>query len=154
MRAITTSLVVLLLSLQSFGQFRHQQNANGDPLTEIIDPNGMKQGHWNYTDAQGHNFRTEKFQDNVLVSNLYKSLGTSVDVTSFKQNDIGSFKQKAIKDLAASLAAAGNGEIIVLDDNSIFVHFYEDKVRNRSAMNGINASVLKNYSLQQSIIFF
>ena len=154
MKAVTTTLFLLFLSLCSFGQFKHQQNASGDPLTEIIDPNGMKQGNWNYTDSQDHNFRTENFKDNVLVSNLYKLPGASVNVASFRQSNIGSFHQKAIKDLAVSLSAAGSGEIIILADNSMFVHFYVDKIKNRSAISGINATVLKNYSLQQSIIFF
>lgn len=154
MRAITATLFLLFFSLCSFGQFKHQQNANGDPLTEIIDPNGMKQGNWNYTDSRDQNFRTENFKDNILVSNMYKLPGASVDVASFRQSNISSFQQKAIKDLAKSLSAAGSGEIIILADNSVLVHIYADKIKNRSAISGINADVLKNYSLQQSIIFF
>lgn len=148
------TVAFLLISFCSFGQFKHVQNANGDPLTEIVDPNGMKQGNWNYTDAEGHNFRTEVYRDNVLVSNRYMLPGASVDVMSFKQRNIADFTQKVIKDLATSLTKAGNGEIIVLEDNSVFVYFYHDKVRSQAAMKEIDASVLKNYALQQSIIFF
>jgi|GEM_PF-1194957 len=154
MKAITLSVFLIFVSKLSFGQFKHEQNANGDPLTEIIDPNGMKQGNWNYVDSDNRNFRTESFRDNTLVANTYKHGGVTVDLSAFKQSSIGSYHQKAIKDLAASLASVGNGEIIVLADNSVSVHFYVDKVKQASAIRRVDASVLKNYSLQKTIIFF
>jgi hypothetical protein len=154
MKAIILSVFLVFASKFSFGQFKHQQNANGDPLTEIIDPNGMKQGNWNYTDSQNQNFRTENFQDNVLVSNLYKLPGASIDVSSFNQSNISSYSQKPIKDLAASLSFIGNGEIIVLADNTVFIHFYVDKVKHASAISRADASILKKYALQKTIIFF
>lgn len=154
MKAIILSGFLIFVSELSFGQFKHQQNANGDPLTEITDPNGMKQGHWNYTDSQNQNFRTENFQDNTLVSNFYKLPGASVDVSSFKQSNISSYPQKPIKDLAASLSSIGNGEIVVLDDNTVLIHFYVDKVKNASAISRVDASILKKYALQKTIIFF
>jgi hypothetical protein len=138
----------------AFGQFRHEQNASGDPLTEIMDPNGMKQGNWNYMDSDNHAFRTERFKDNTLSSNVYKTLGTSVDVVAFKQAKINSYTQKEIKDLAASLAAIGNGEIIVLDNNTIFIHFYFDRIKNKAAIAKVKVDNLKKYSLQKTIIFF
>ena len=154
MKAIILSVFLFFVCNLSFGQFKHEQNANGDPLTEIVDPNGMKQGNWNYMDSNNRNFRTESFRDNTLVSNLYKLPGASVDVSSFKQSNISSYSQKPIKDLAASLASIGNGEIVVLADNSITVHFYMDKVKNASAIQQVDAGILKKYSLQKTIIFF
>lgn len=154
MKAIILSVSLFFVCNSSFGQFKHEQNANGDPLTEIMDPNGMKQGNWNYMDSNNRNFRTESFRDNTLVSNTYKQAGAPVNLSSFKQSNISSFNQKAIKDLAASLASIGNGEIIVLADNSVSVHFYVDKVKNASAIQQVDASALKKYSLQKTIIFF
>ena len=154
MKAITLSVFLVFAGKLSFGQFKHEQNANGDPLTEIIDPNGMKQGSWNYTDSDNHNFRTENFRDNTLVSNTYKHAGAVVDLSAFRQSNISSFSQKAIRDLAVSLASIGNGEIVVLADNSVHVHFYMDKVKQASAVHTVDASLLKNYSLQKTIIFF
>ncbi len=154
MKAIILSVFLCFVCNLSFGQFKHEQNANGDPLTEIIDPNGMKQGNWNYMDSSNRNFRTESFRDNSLIANTYKQAGTPIDVSAFKQSNISSYSQKPIQDLAASLASIGNGEIIILADNSITVHFYVDKVKQASAVKAVDASVLKNYSLQKTIIFF
>lgn len=154
MKAILLSGFLMCICSLSFGQFKHEQNANGDPLTEIIDPNGMKQGDWNYTDSHNRNFRTESFTDNVLVSNSYKAATGPLDLSSFRQTNIGSFNQKSIKDLAASLSAIGNGEIVILADNTVSIHFYIDKVKNASAVPRADATILKNYSLQKTIIFF
>ena len=154
MKTSILSVFLCFVCNWSFGQFKHEQNAHGDPLTEIIDPNGMKQGNWNYMDSNNRNFRTETFRDNTLVANTYKQAGRLIDLFAFKQSNIGSYSQKPIKDLAASLASIGHGEIIVLADNSITVHFYVDKVINASAMQTADASVLKHYSLQKTIIFF
>ena len=154
MKAIILSVFLMFACKLSFGQFKHEQNANGDPVTEIMDPNGMKQGNWNFTDYRNQNFRTESFKDNTLVSNLYKLPGTSVDVSSFKQSNISSYSHKAIKDLAASLASIGHGEILVLADNTVLLHFYIDQVKNASEMAKADAGILKTYSLQKTIIFF
>jgi hypothetical protein len=154
MKTIILSVFLFFVCNLSFGQFKHEHNANGDPLTEIMDPNGMKQGNWNFTDSQNRNFRTEHFKDNTLVSNLYKLSGAFVDVSSFKQSNISSFRQKAIQDLAASLATIGHGEIVILADNTAAIHVYVDKIKNASALSKVDVSVLKTYSLQKTIIFF
>ena len=114
----------------------------------------MKQGNWNYVDSDNHTFRTESFKDNTLVSNLYKTNAKSVDVSAFKQKNIKSFNQKGIKDLAATLSKIGNGEIIILADNSISIHFYYDKLRSKPAIDKISTAELKNHALQQTILFF
>lgn len=144
----------LLLNTGSYAQFLHQQNAQGDPLTEIVDPNGMKQGSWNFVDVDGHNFRTEMYRDHVLTANLYKLPGASVDVAAYRQRKISELQQKQIRDLAATLAGIGHGEILILDDNSVFLHVYVGQLKDRQAMEGVDLSVLKAYSLQRSIILF
>lgn len=154
MRTFILSVYLIFTCNVVFGQFRHEQNASGDPLTEIMDPNGMKQGNWNYIDSQGHVFRTEHFQDNTLSSNLYKMPGASVDVKAFKQTNITGYSQKEIKDLAARLSSIGNGEILVLADNTVFIHFYFDRIKNKAAIAKVNVDNLKKYALQKTIIFF
>lgn len=154
MKAILFSLTLFFLTTTCFGQFKHEQNSSGDPLSEIMDPNGMKQGNWNYVDADNHAFRTESFKDNVLVSNLYKTNAKPVDVSTFKQKNISGFNQKEIKDLATTLSAIGNGEIVVLADNTVSIHFYFDRVKNKAAMAGVKVDNLKKYALQKTIIFF
>ncbi|MES2133983.1 MAG: hypothetical protein V4506_16645 [Bacteroidota bacterium] len=154
MKTILFSLTLFFLTTTCFGQFKHEQNSSGDPLSEKMDPNGMKQGNWNYMDSNNSNFRTENYKDNTLVSNLYKANAKSVDVSAFKQKNINSFSQKEIKDLATTLSAIGNGEIVILNDNTVSIHFYFDKIKNKAAIAGVKVDNLKKYALQKTIIFF
>lgn len=150
----TLLFTLLFLSFHTFAQFRHEQSANGNPLTEIIDPTGMKQGDWNYIDSDNRHFRTERFKDHVLVSNLYKTALASADLSGYQQKRLSDFSQQPLKDLAQSLAAIGHGEIIVLEDKRVFIHFYYDQVKQAAAIAGVNADILKKYPLQKTIIFF
>lgn len=154
MKTILFSLSLFFLTTTCFGQFKHEQNSSGDPLSEIMDPNGMKQGSWNYVDSNNSNFRTENYKDNVLVSNLYKTNTKPVDVSTFKQKNISGFNQKEMKDLATTLSAIGNGEIVILADNTVFIHFYFDRIKNKAAIAGVKLDNLKKYALQKTIIFF
>lgn len=154
MKTILFSLTLFFLTTTCFGQFKHEQNSGGDPLSEIMDPNGMKQGSWNYVDSNNSNFRTENYKDNVLVSNLYKIPAKPVDVSTFTQKNISGFNQKEMKDLAATLSAIGNGEIVILADNTVSIHFYFDRIKNKAAIAGVKLDNLKKYALQKTIIFF
>jgi len=150
MRTILFISAIFLFSNQLFCQFKHEQNSSGDPVTEIIDFAQMKQGNWNYVDSNNSIFRVETFKDNELISNTYKN----IDVSKYKQKNINTYTQKPIKDLMAKLNLMGNGEIIVTDDNQVFIHFYFNKIKSTPDVKGLSINELKKYSLQKTIIFF
>jgi hypothetical protein len=155
MRAILFISTIFLFNSQLFCQFKHEQNSSGDPITEIIDFSQMKQGNWNYVDLNNSIFRVETFKDNELVSNIYKmNSSKTIDVSKYKQKNINMFTQKNMKDLMAKLNLMGNGEIIITDDNQVFIHFYFNKVKSTPDFKSLSITDLKNYSLQKTIIFF
>ncbi len=154
MKSIGFSLILFFLSAHTFGQFKHLQNAGGDPVTEITDPTQMKQGNWNYFDSNNYNFRTENYKDNTVVSNVYKTPDKPVNVAGYKQKVITSFTQKPIKELAAKLSKIGNGEIIIMEDNTVFIHFYYDRIKSAATVDAVNTDDLKKYALQKTILFF
>jgi hypothetical protein len=155
MRTILLISVLFLFSSQLFCQFKHEQNSSGDPITEIVDFSQMKQGNWNYVDSDNHIYRIETFKDNELVSNTYKTnTNKTIDLIKYKQKNINTYTQKPIKDLMAKLNLMGNGEIIVTDDNQVFIHFYFNKIKSTPDVKGLSINELKKYSLQKTIIFF
>lgn len=137
-----------------FGQFKFLKSQTGDPITEIIDPSQMKQGEWKYFDSHGVNFRTEIFKDDKLLSNTLREASHNYDVKNFTELDFNSMKGKEIELLKSKLLQYGNGEVIIFDNSTMYIHFYFDKLKVKSPENGVDLSTLKKLNLKKSIIKF
>ncbi len=46
---------------------------NGSPSTNIIDPNGAKQGMWYYSDYKGETCFSQRFEDHELIESFVKT---------------------------------------------------------------------------------
>lgn len=154
MKPIILITLFLLHNFNLFSQYKHEVNNNGDPLSEIIDVNQMKQGDWKFINSNNINFRTETYKDNTLITNTIFLNSKKIDVKNYKIKNINFYTQKTIKDLALELSKIGNGEIIILEDNTIFINYYYDRIKSNSQIGEINLNELKKYSLQKTIIFF
>ncbi|MDF2447787.1 MAG: hypothetical protein K0R26_291 [Bacteroidota bacterium] len=147
MRYYTLSLLFLLISFGSFGQFKNTYAANGNPTSQIIDASGMKQGAWLYFEASDVLFRKEIYSDNVLVKNVYVFEGMERDLNGYTFQDLPTTNQKVKDFILKNLASHGNGELIVFDDGTAHVHFYLNKLKSKpqpvSDLNAINQLGLK-----------
>ena len=63
------------------------RNQNGDPTTNIIDPNGSRQGDWFYVDHLGNDVIKQSFTNNTLQSTYVKMNSEWVKVSKLNHLD-------------------------------------------------------------------
>jgi hypothetical protein len=76
-KSLFTALTVII-SASSFSQSfitlserTPEFNMSGDPITNIMDANGMQQGDWFYQDLEGNNVALKKFVDHKCEETYY-----------------------------------------------------------------------------------
>lgn len=87
-------LAVFLLFYQSlFAQDMPPESAknpitdiNGDPLTNILDPNGFQQGDWYYTDLDNNDLVRKSFENSNCSATHYKYNGNWVNANQWEQD--------------------------------------------------------------------
>lgn len=145
--------LLMLFAKPSFGQFKNTFAPNGNPTTQIIDASGMKQGHWNYYDADDHLFRIETYTDHVLTKSVYLLNGTEIDLMGYQELQLSQLNAQAIDLITKKLQPAGKGELVILQDGSVHLHFYLDKAKGKAPAD-INLDPVKQLTLTRSIIKF
>lgn len=75
-------------ALNCCAQFKTTYNQNGDPLTEIIDEDGMKQGDWMFYDLKGNLYKKESYSDNNLVHKTHIINNIEVNSLNFKEEKL------------------------------------------------------------------
>jgi hypothetical protein len=143
----------LFFSQRSFAQFKNTFAPNGNPTTQIIDASGMKQGNWNYYDTGDKVFRTEMYTDNVLTGSKYFHKGTATDMIGFQYRQLSQLSSAAIDFITKKIQTVGSGELIILPDGSVHLHFYLDKLKAKVPQD-ISLDVVKQLALKSSIIKF
>jgi|GEM_PF-2937273 len=78
-------LIGMLVGAAGFSQFNTSYNINGDPLSEIIDDSGMRQGKWIYYDFQEKKYKEENYKDNKLISQNHFVKGEIVNSIHYEQ---------------------------------------------------------------------
>jgi hypothetical protein len=63
-------------------------NTVGDPITNIIDPDGMKQGIWFYTDINQVNLLRKHYSNNLCTQTDYAVNGIWVNAVNFEQDPL------------------------------------------------------------------
>ncbi len=61
-------------------------NENGDPLTNILDQNGVQQGEWFYTDFYNNDLLRKKYVNNICTDIHYFHNGLWVNAKDWEQN--------------------------------------------------------------------
>lgn len=115
-------LSIMTFSLMASAQFKTEHHENGDPKTEIIDANGMKQGTWNYYDFNDKLVRIEKFKDNELIKRTSIINKTEFDTKSFSVIEINTSSNLSEIE---TIAQETDGEIIIDElGNILSIYFY------------------------------
>lgn len=115
-------LSIMTFSLMASAQFKTEHHENGDPKTEIIDANGMKQGTWNYYDFNDKLVRIEKFKDNELIKRTSIINKTEFDTKSFSVIEINTSSNLSEIE---TIAQETDGEIIIDEQGNILsIYFY------------------------------
>lgn len=154
MNYFSTLLPLLIFFTQtSFGQFKNTYSTNGNPTTQIIDASGMKQGSWNYFDSNDQLFRTETYSDNVLTKNAFLLAGSEINIMGFRNVQLSELSSEAINFITKNLQPFGNGELIIVEDNSVYLYFYLDKLKKKVPAN-INLGPIKQLMFKNSILKF
>jgi hypothetical protein len=131
MKALISTIVILTFCV-SFGKAQSlipealvptTYNESGDPLTNIIDMNGARQGNWHYQDMDGYPLLIEKYVDHQLVSTIYPSITSTVTNTSIVWQEVGE-SDPAVK---AALAALLTAENITLKSDQQIVFIFNKK---------------------------
>jgi hypothetical protein len=76
-------LLLVLLPFSFLAQHRTEKSSNGNPLTDIVDANSMKQGKWIFYDYDDNIIRTEVYKDHVLQSRNIVIQGKEIDATNY-----------------------------------------------------------------------
>lgn len=84
MKRFLLFLAVIAVS-DCYAQFKTTYNQNGDPLTEIIDDIGMRQGDWFYYDVNNKIYKKEKYLDNNLIYKVHIINSVEVSTLDFKE---------------------------------------------------------------------
>lgn len=153
MRSSLTLFAVLCISLKSFSQFKNTYASNGNPTSQIIDASGMKQGVWQYFDAQDHLYRTELFNENVIVKHDYIANGNSIDMLSYSIMEFSAANQNLRDFIIKKLQPYGNGELIFFEDGTVRLHFYLGKLKAKTVPS-VDLSPVKKFGVVKSIIKF
>lgn len=153
MRYCTILPFLILLTQHAFAQFRNTYASNGNPTTQIVDPSGMKQGPWNYYDASDRIFRIETYTDHVLTKSSYLLNGSAVDVMGYQNLQLSELSPNAIAFITGRLQAIGSGELIILQDGSVHLHFYLNKLKTKIPSD-LNLEPVQQLALKNSIIRF
>lgn len=146
-------LLLFFFAQQSFGQFKNTFASNGNPTTQVIDASGMKQGHWNYYDTGNQVFRTEVYTDNILTKSIYFLNGSELDIMGYRDLQLSELNPKVIDFIIKQLQPVGKGELIILQDGSVHLHFYLDKLKAK-VPSTINLDPVKQEALKSSTIKF
>ena len=136
-------LSIMTFSLMASAQFKTEYHENGNPKTEIIDANGMKQGTWNYYDFNDKLVRIEKFKDNQLVKRTSIVNGVELDTKLFSVVEI---KTPTNFPDVETIIQQSNGEIIIDEQGNIqSIHFYSlPSLSNKSDITIVLSSFIEN----------
>ncbi|KJS07613.1 MAG: hypothetical protein VR77_00010 [Flavobacteriales bacterium BRH_c54] len=115
-------ILLVIIPSSLFAQFKTEYHQNGDPKTEIIDADGMKQGTWNYYDFNDNLVRIEKFKDNQLIKRTSIVNEIELDTKNFSIVEINAPSNLSeIK----KIINQSDGEIIIDEQGNILsIYFY------------------------------
>jgi antitoxin component YwqK of YwqJK toxin-antitoxin module len=115
-------ILLVIIPSSLFAQFKTEYHQNGDPKTEIIDADGMKQGTWNYYDFNDNLIRIEKFKDNQLIKRTSIVNGIEFDTQSFSIIEIN--VPSNLLEIETTIQQS-DGEIIIDEQGNILsIYFY------------------------------
>lgn len=83
-RILLPLILFPLLPFSFLAQHRTEKSSNGNPLTDIIDANSMKQGKWIFYDYDDNIIRTEVYKDHELQSRSILIQGKEIDATHYQ----------------------------------------------------------------------
>ncbi len=153
MRYYTILPFLIFFTQHAFAQFKNTYASNGNPTTQIIDASGMKQGNWNYYDASDRIFRIETYTDHVLTKSSYLLNGSEINLMGYQSLQLSELSSGAIDFITKKLQAIGSGELIMLQDGSVHLHFYLNKLKTKLPAD-LSLEPVKQLALKNSIIKF
>lgn len=130
----------------SYAQFDTQYNESGDPLTEKIDMNMMKQGKWLYYDQYHTLIKVENYNENELTETTIVKSQNKIDVTDYSVIHLNN------SELGTNL----HGEV-VFDENGIKIvsYFYLGNSGNNNLLLQIEEKLVSlNYRKNKTIFQF
>lgn len=97
-------------------------NQNGDPVNNIIDPDGSRQGDWFYIDRQSRDVIKQTYQNNELKETFISINNEWVNVSDLKANE--SIKNELLNVLKANEIEIESHQQIVItkDKNKIQIY--------------------------------
>lgn len=115
MKAFLT--LILLGCTTLYGQFRTTYNSNGDPLTDIVDESGMRQGTWLYYDHTDKLIRKEVYDQNKLKSRVHFVDQQTLETTHFQVEQLTVPAQHQTK--LQKLRKEASGEILLDGESKV-----------------------------------
>jgi hypothetical protein len=144
---------LIFFTQHAFAQFKNTYAPNGNPTTQIIDASGMKQGNWNYYDTDDRIYRIESYTDHVLTKSIYLLNGSEISMMNYQSLQLSELSPKAIDFITKKLQTIGSGELILLQDGSVHLHFYLNKLKTKIPSD-LSLEPVKQLALKNSIIKF
>lgn len=115
-------ILLVIIPSSLFAQFKTEHHQNGDPKTEIIDADGMKQGTWNYYDFNDNLVRIEKFKDNQLIKRT--SIVNEIELNTKKFSIVEINAPSNLSEIE-TIIQQSDGEIIIDEQGNILsIYFY------------------------------
>ncbi len=145
-------ILLVIVPSSLFAQFKTEHHQNGDPKTEIIDANGMKQGAWNYYDFNDNLVRIEKFKDNQLIKRTSIINGIELDTKSFSIIEI--IAPSNLSEIE-TIIQQSDGEIIIDEQgNTLSVYFYSlpSSLKKDNVIIALSNFIKNNYTSAKNTI--
>jgi hypothetical protein len=140
MKTILLFVFLTIPYLTFFSQHRTSYTSNGDPQSEIIDPDNMKQGTWSYYDYMGSNIRLETYKDNVLLTRESFTSISKVNTIEYREIPMNTVFLSEIKKIEPTCS----GEFLINEDGEILtIHFYNEIEPKHQKM--IKEKILNSY---------
>jgi antitoxin component YwqK of YwqJK toxin-antitoxin module len=115
------SLLLVTFAFSVFSQHKTEFNSSGDPQSEIIDSDNMKQGVWTFYNSSDKVVRKEVYSDNQLISRVSLIEGEMTSTLEYRSIPL---YDSLIEELRA-IDPNCKGEFILNDSGEILeIHFY------------------------------
>ena len=140
MKSILLFTFLTIPYLNFYSQHQTTFNSNGDPLSEIIDADNMKQGTWNLYNSNGDIIRVEKYKDNQLLSRESLVSKTMLNTVKYRCIPIKVTFHNEIKQIDSNCT----GEFLINESGDIIsIHFYAHSDENTQKV--ISDKILSSY---------
>ncbi len=128
---LTTLFTFPLLIFPLFFSAQHKtiKATNGDPLTEIVDANSMKQGDWIFYDNNDEIIRKEVYKDHEIQSRIVTINGKEINAINYQI-------EEGLKSLVSKNPNFNGvlflGEVVIDENGEILIISFYNKIDSKT----------------------